>query len=390
MAETNAERGEVNARIVYWGIEGSGKSTNLQAIHAKLRPDHRGRLEQVPTRLDPSAVYDRLPIELGEIAGLRTRIQIVAVPGAAEHAPTRKQLLDRVDGVVFVVDARRERIDENVAAFEELRSALGAYGRRLEQVPLVVQYNKQDLSDPFVLEELHRKLDVRGAAVFEAVASEGAGVLQTLTTISKRVVRTLREKGVVPQSGAVRARRTPSEAAESVASEANRSPGVPPQRGEPERSSSGRATAQQANRAEGPIRSSPPGQSVRAEHPASDREAIARSEAKPSEVNRFATAQQPDLAAAALVAADADPFDARDAAVARAQGLLDASWHELHAAEGERSPSAWRDASSWRLISAGSAELSGPRTLVVPLALADPEGRELRLRLAISLESLLD
>ena len=202
MAESQAER-RVDARIVYWGIEGSGKSTNLRAIHARLRPDHRGRLEQIPTRLDPTVGYDRLPIELGEIAGVRTRIQIVAVPGAREHAPTRKQLLDRVDGIVFVVDARRGRIDENVEAFEELRAALSAYGRSLETIPLVVQYNKQDLSDPYVLEELHRKLDVRGAAVFEAVAHEGTGVLQTLTTISKRVVRTLRDGTSAPRPEAV-------------------------------------------------------------------------------------------------------------------------------------------------------------------------------------------
>jgi signal recognition particle receptor subunit beta len=363
MAEANAERGEVNARIVYWGIEGSGKSTNLRTIHAKLRPDHRGRLEQVPTRLDPTVGYDRLPIELGEIAGVRTRIQIVAVPGAGEHAPTRKQLLDRVDGVVFVVDARRERIDENVAAFEELRSALAAYGRTLEQVPLVVQYNKQDLSDPYVLEELHRKLDVRGAAVFEAVASEGAGVLQTLTTISKRVVRTLREKGVVPRAS------SPARRPSDVASEATRSSGASPQapegraqRAAGERSSSGRAAAQQEAQ---------------------------RGEAERSSSGRAAAQQPlPDLAAAALVAADADPFDARDAAVERAQGLLDVSWHELHADAG--ASSALREASGWRLVAAGSAELSGPRTLVVPLALADPDGRELRFRLAISLESLLD
>src|SRR5690606_35813674 len=176
----------VDARIAYWGIEGAGTSSNLRGTHAKLRPDHRGKLEQVPTRLDPTVCYERLPIELGEIAGVRTRIQILGVPGGAEHAPTRKALLDRVDGLVFVVDARRERIDENVAALEELRSALAAYGRSLEDVPLVVQYNHQDQSDAFVLEELHRKLDVRGAAAFEAVASEGVGVLQTLTTISKR------------------------------------------------------------------------------------------------------------------------------------------------------------------------------------------------------------
>lgn len=184
---------EVNARIVYWGIEDAGKTANLQAIHARLRPDHRGPLEEIPTRLDPSVCHERLMIELGQIAGQRTQIEIIAVPGSADHAITRKQLLDQVDGIVFVVDARRECIDQNLASFEELRQGLAAYGRRLETLPLVVQYNKRDLSDPYVLEELHRKLELRHAAVFEATATEGSGVLQTLTTISKRVVRALRD-----------------------------------------------------------------------------------------------------------------------------------------------------------------------------------------------------
>jgi hypothetical protein len=185
---------EVNARIVYWGAPGVGKRTNLRVIHAKLRPDHRGELRELPTRLDPTVTYAMLPIELGELSGVRTRIQVLTVPSGPEQAPTRKQLLDRVDGVVFVADARRERLAENLASFEELRAALAAYGRPLERVPLVIQYNKRDLSDPFALEELHRKLALRGVAAFEAVAQEGGAVLQTLTTISKRVIRHRREE----------------------------------------------------------------------------------------------------------------------------------------------------------------------------------------------------
>jgi signal recognition particle receptor subunit beta len=331
----------VDARILYWGIDGAGTSTNLRVVHAKLRPDHRGRLEQVPTRLDPSVCYERLPIELGEIAGVRTRIQIVAVPGGAEHAPTRKALLDRVDGLVFVVDARRERIDENVAALEELRSALAAYGRSLEEVPLVLQYNKQDLSDAYVLEELHRKLDVRGAAVFEAVAAEGTGVLQTLTTISKRVVRTLRE----------------SREAASAAAPTVRPPAPPPPAPAP----------------------SPPVVASRA--------------------------PVPDLEAAAL--AVTDELDDRDEAVSRAAGLLDASWPDVTAGDALetddglslRSAGAFgldvtephgAPSGDWRIVSAGAAEPIGPRGLVVPLVLADGDGRELRLRLSLALDLLFE
>ena len=184
---------EVNARIVYWGVAGAGKRTNLRVIHAKLRPDHRGELRELQTRLDPTVSYALLPIELGEVGGVRTRIEVLTAPSGAEQAPTRKQLLDRADGIVFVADAQRERLGENVACFDELRAALAAYGRPVEQVPLVIQYNKRDLSDPYVLEELHRKLGMRGVAAFEAVARDGTAVLQTLTTISKRVIRHRRE-----------------------------------------------------------------------------------------------------------------------------------------------------------------------------------------------------
>jgi signal recognition particle receptor subunit beta len=192
--EERSSAAEVNARIVYWGISGAGKRTNLRVIHAKLRPDHRGELRELPTRLDPTVSYALLPIELGEVSGVRTRIQVLTAPSGAEQAPTRKQLLDRADGIVFVADAQRERLSENLACFDELRAALAAYGRPIEQVPLVIQYNKRDLTDPYALEELHRKLGMRGVAAFEAVARDGSAVLQTLTTISKRVIRHRREE----------------------------------------------------------------------------------------------------------------------------------------------------------------------------------------------------
>ncbi len=192
MPEVSQDRSAVHARILYWGIQGAGKTTNLAVLYGKLRADHRGKLRRVPTPIDPSVAYDVLPIELGESAGVRTRREGVAVPGAPAHAPTRKQLLDSVDGIVFVVDPRRDRIDANLEAFHELRQSLGAYGRALADLPLVVQYNKRDVSDDEALEELHRKLDLQGVAAFEAVAHQGTGVLQTLTTISKRVIRALR------------------------------------------------------------------------------------------------------------------------------------------------------------------------------------------------------
>jgi hypothetical protein len=195
MAKLSRDKSELDARIVYWGPEGAGKTASLSAIAAKLRADHRGRLRAVPTGLDPSVRYDVLPIELGTVAGIRTRFEVVGVPGAPEQAPTRLRLLDQVDGVVFVADARPDRFEQNLASLEELRGALAAYGRSLSDVPLVIQYNHRDQADPYRLEELHRKLDMRGAAAFESVASQGTAVLQALTTVSKAVIRFLRDTG---------------------------------------------------------------------------------------------------------------------------------------------------------------------------------------------------
>ena len=196
MARVEPESSEVNARILYWGVDGAGKRTNLRGVFAKLRPDHRGSMREVPTRLDPSVSYSVLPIELGEVASVRTRIELVAVPGTPEQAPMRKQLLDQVDGVVLVVDADPRRAGENAALLEELRKGLSDYARRLEDLPLVVQYNKRDLTDDYGIDELHRRLGLGNATVFEAVATEGRGILQTLSTISKKVMRALREESI--------------------------------------------------------------------------------------------------------------------------------------------------------------------------------------------------
>ena len=116
----------------------------------------------------------------------------MTVPGRADQRPLRELLLEAVDGVVLVVDTTAP-LDANQASLRELRAALAAHGRKLEDTPFVIQYNKRDAADPYALDDLHRRLDLGDVPVFEAVATEGPGVLQTLSTISKRVIRSLRD-----------------------------------------------------------------------------------------------------------------------------------------------------------------------------------------------------
>lgn len=187
---------DVKARILLWGIEGSGKSTTLATIHEKLRPDLRGEIGYEPTRLDPTVVSETLLIKLGPTAGIDNQIELLAVPGAADQTMSRKQLLDGVDGMILLLDCSPERIGANAPILQELQASLADYGRRLQDIPIVLQYNKRDIADPFAIEELHRQIGLTQAAVFETIATTGHGILSTLTTISKHVVRA--RKGPAP------------------------------------------------------------------------------------------------------------------------------------------------------------------------------------------------
>ena len=191
MGTADREAHEIHGRVVYFGPTGAGKSANLRFIQRKLKREHRGELVKKMAK-DGATTYDVLPVSLGAVRGYKTSIEISTVPGSPQAAALRCELLKDVDGIVFVADLRPERHDATLASAAELRQHLSAQGRKIEDVPLVLQYNRRDQVDENAVERLHRKLGIKGAC-FEAVASEGTGVLQTLTTLSKLVLAELRK-----------------------------------------------------------------------------------------------------------------------------------------------------------------------------------------------------
>jgi len=192
MGTADRDAREIHGKIVYYGAAGAGKTANLAFIQRKLKREHRGELKRLATR-DGVTAYETLPVQLGAVRGYKTSIQISSVPGASEASGLRRQILDGVDGIVFVADLRPERHKATLAALGELRQQLEAHGRKLEDVPLVVQYNHRDQADENAVERLHRLLPMGEASCFEARADEGTGVLQTLTTLSKLVLVELRK-----------------------------------------------------------------------------------------------------------------------------------------------------------------------------------------------------
>jgi len=192
MALLDSARKEINAKIVYYGPGLSGKTSNIQYVYKKLKPEHRGKLMTLATQTDRTLFFDFLPVELGEIRGLRVRFQIYTVPGQVFYNATRKLVLKNVDGIIFVADSQRNMLNENIESLKNLEDNLRFYNRSIESIPFVFQYNKRDVPDLLTLEELQEKLNRWGAPSFEAVAQRGDGVLQSLTKITKLVIQKLK------------------------------------------------------------------------------------------------------------------------------------------------------------------------------------------------------
>ena len=193
MAVIDYDKKEVNAKIVYYGPGLSGKTSNIHYIYSKLMPQHRGELMTLSTRSHRTLFFDFLPVELGEVKGLNTRFYLYTVPGQIFYNNIRKQILKEVDGIVFVADSRARMKNENLQSLQNLEENLAEMGKGLKDIPHVLQYNKRDMPDLQTMEDLHRQLNKYSAPAFESTALSGNGVLKTLTTISKMVLKRLRE-----------------------------------------------------------------------------------------------------------------------------------------------------------------------------------------------------
>src|SRR5512146_2371961 len=180
MSFINYSSREINCKIVYYGPGLCGKTTNLQYIYKKTNPESKGKMISLATETERTLFFDFLPLALGEIRGFKTRFHLYTVPGQVFYDASRKLILKGVDGVVFVVDSQEERMDANIESLDNLRDNLEEQGYDLDKIPFVVQYNKRDLPNASPLAELEEMLNPTKVQSFEAVATKGAGVFDTL------------------------------------------------------------------------------------------------------------------------------------------------------------------------------------------------------------------
>jgi mutual gliding-motility protein MglA len=184
---------EINCKIVYYGPGLCGKTTNLQYIYDKTNPNAKGKLISLATETDRTLFFDFLPLELGTVRGFKTRFHLYTVPGQVFYDASRKLILKGVDGVIFVADSQTERMDANLESIDNLVVNLKSQGYDLLSIPFVLQLNKRDLPNVVPVEDMKRMLLRKnpGEPVFEAVASKGIGVFETLKGVAKLVLSEL-------------------------------------------------------------------------------------------------------------------------------------------------------------------------------------------------------
>jgi signal recognition particle receptor subunit beta len=188
MSFINYSTREINCKIVYYGPGLGGKTANLMYIHGKTDPRSKGKLISLATEADRTLFFDFMPLKLGEIKGFKIRFHLYTVPGQVFYDASRKLILKGADGIVFVADSQIDRMDANLDSFENLRDNLEEHGYDMDQIPLVLQYNKRDLVDILPVQELRNALNYRNLKDFEAIAINGKGVFDTLKAIVKEII----------------------------------------------------------------------------------------------------------------------------------------------------------------------------------------------------------
>jgi hypothetical protein len=224
MSMINYASREINCKIVYYGPGLGGKTSNLEHVYGKVKPDTRGKLISLATETERTLFFDFLPVDLGTIRGFKTRFHLYTVPGQVYYNASRKLILKGVDGIVFVADSQIERMEANQESMQNLYDNMAEYGYDLTKMPFVIQYNKRDLPNASPLRDLQAALNpgwevvdaakqrptpdpahpgenlveqlptgewIEHAPYFEAVAVTGDGVFDTLKMVSKIVLKSL-------------------------------------------------------------------------------------------------------------------------------------------------------------------------------------------------------
>lgn len=194
MALFNYASKEITLKVVYYGPGLSGKTTNLQHLHSSLPSEQKGKLLSLSTEADRTLFFDFLPVALGKIRDFTVRFQLYTVPGQVRYNATRKLVLKGADAVVFVADSQREMREQNIESFHNMRENLVSNNIEPDDIPVVLQYNKRDLGNILLAEELDKDLNQNHYHAISSVATSGKGVEETFQLITKLMLKHISQK----------------------------------------------------------------------------------------------------------------------------------------------------------------------------------------------------
>ncbi|OGT19137.1 MAG: GTPase [Gammaproteobacteria bacterium RBG_16_57_12] len=183
MADFDERGSRLTIKLVYYGPALSGKTTNLMRLHDLLQPELKGDMMVLETENDRTLFFDLLPLGVTTPSGLLIKLKLYTVPGQVAHDSTRKAVLSRADGVVFVADSQRNQTLNNAESFNNLADNVARVGLDFERLPLVVQFNKRDMTDILSEEEILQRWSKMPWPVLFSSALQGSGVRETLTAL---------------------------------------------------------------------------------------------------------------------------------------------------------------------------------------------------------------
>ncbi len=184
---------EINCKIVYYGPGLCGKTTNIQWIHEQANPEKRGKLVSLATETDRTLFFDFLPLDMGTVKGFKVRFHLYPVPGQVFYDASRKLILRGCDGVIFVADSQKPRMEANIESIANLATNLKDNGFDIRTIPYVLQLNKRDMPSAAPVEEMERLLRFRNEPMLEAIASQGVGVIETLKACARQILMELQK-----------------------------------------------------------------------------------------------------------------------------------------------------------------------------------------------------
>jgi len=184
---------EINCKVVYYGPGLCGKTTNIQWIFEQANPEKRGKLVSLATETDRTLFFDFLPLDMGTVKGFKVRFHLYTVPGQVFYDASRKLILRGCDGVIFVADSQKQRMEANIESIANLATNLKENGFDIRTIPYVLQLNKRDMPTATSVAEMERLLRFRNEPMIEAVASQGTGVIETLKACARQILMELQK-----------------------------------------------------------------------------------------------------------------------------------------------------------------------------------------------------